>query len=298
MGKYSTPRQIWRAIYPFLIFFGVAYLVIIFGGIVVGATVALRDGLDLDAVLDGTTDIILEYGLWFDLVSKIINITIFALMWRKMREYLPKYDNVKAKSSTVVLTIFLFASFNYVLVSVFEITNLIHYFPSYDEIAEAISGSGFLSQMLVIGIGAPVVEELLCRGVVLNRMLSWMPKWVAALASSAIFGLIHLNLLQSLYAFVVGIALAALYLRYRNLWVPIVGHIAFNSANLILIEIFEVTGAAFNAWLLLVPSALFSVVCVTLLIACTKSAVPAQYVYNHAHGYGWTPYGTRWGQGG
>jgi hypothetical protein len=241
---------------------------------VAGITMVLRGGLDSETAAYEITVFLLDYGLWFELVSSVLCITLFALMWRKIRVKLPKYKTVKTGVFTVVLTILLCAALNFVLVSIFEITNLLHYFPSYEAVAEVLSSGSIVVRVLMIGIAAPIAEELLCRGIVLNRLLSWMPKWVAIVTGSALFGLIHFNLLQTLYAFVVGVLFSVLYLRYRNLWIPIIGHMAFNLANVILGEIMEVTGAEINAWMLLIPGALISAACVALFIKYAPAAVP------------------------
>ena len=75
--------------------------------------------------------------------------------------------------------------------------------------------------LLVIGI-APVVEELIFRGVLLQR---WATKWGmrrALVTSSVLFGLLHTNNPVGLTLF--GLVMGLLYVRSRSLWVPIVCH--------------------------------------------------------------------------
>jgi len=240
--------------------------------IVGGVVITIRDGLDPGASIQVVESFFLEYELWFDLLKSVILIAIFTLMWRKIRVKIPKYENNKAKAPVVILTVLAFVGLNYALISLLEISTLMQHFPSYEEIVEVLSSGSFLVRILAVGIAGPIVEELVCRGIVLNRLLSWMSKWVAVLVGSALFGLIHFNLLQSLYAFLLGIAFSVLYLRYRNLWLPIIGHIAFNLANVILAEVMEATGAEFRVWLISAPGALLTVICVFLLIKRTTAA--------------------------
>lgn len=75
--------------------------------------------------------------------------------------------------------------------------------------------------LLVIVI-APVVEELIFRGVLLQR---WATKWgmrKALVASSLLFGLLHINNPVGLTLF--GLVMGLLYVRTRSLWVPIFCH--------------------------------------------------------------------------
>lgn len=278
MKEYSIPRQIWRALYPILIFLGASFVVSFAASFIAGIVFAVvhLDDPNPYAISEAMIAFMSAYSLWFVLIANAMSIIIFALMWRKIRLTLQKYDNTKLSILTVILTILSCAGFNLILVSTFEITNLVQYFPSYDAVAEMLTSGSLLVRILAIAVAAPIVEELLCRGIVLNRLLSWMPKWVAILVGSALFGIIHFNLLQGLYAFVVGIAFSVLYLRYRNLWIPIIGHAAFNLANVVLIEIIDTMGVEINIWLLLIPGALITLACVVLFAKRTTAATPVQ----------------------
>lgn len=83
----------------------------------------------------------------------------------------------------------------------------------------------FFSMAGVIGLG-PVVEELVFRGVLLQL---WARRWgvkAAVIGTSALFGVLHADLVGSL-AF--GVVVAVLYLRTGSLLVPIAVHALFNS---------------------------------------------------------------------
>jgi membrane protease YdiL (CAAX protease family)/GNAT superfamily N-acetyltransferase len=76
-------------------------------------------------------------------------------------------------------------------------------------------------QFCVAVLIAPVVEEVLFRGILMQR---WARKWgtlTGVIVSSALFALGHVELLGH---FVFGVAMCALYLRTRSLWVPIATH--------------------------------------------------------------------------
>lgn len=76
--------------------------------------------------------------------------------------------------------------------------------------------------VLLVVVIAPVVEELIFRGVLLQR---WATKWGmrrALVGSSVLFGLLHVNNPVGLTLF--GLAMGLAYVRTRSLWVPIVCH--------------------------------------------------------------------------
>ena len=77
---------------------------------------------------------------------------------------------------------------------------------------------------------APVMEEGICRGAILRRLLEkqWKP-WVAIVVSALFFAVMHLNLSQGIGAFTMGLFLGWIYYRTRNLWPCIFVHALNNT---------------------------------------------------------------------
>jgi len=73
---------------------------------------------------------------------------------------------------------------------------------------------------------APVVEEIVFRGLIFRRLLRHVQPVLAALGSSLLFGLLHPD---PLWSGLFGLAMVALYAQTRSLWVPLVAH-ALNNA--------------------------------------------------------------------
>ena len=63
-----------------------------------------------------------------------------------------------------------------------------------------------------------------------------MPFWPAALISAVLFGLYHGNLLQGVYAFLLGLVLAWLYERFQTLAAPWLFHAAANMTSIIAVN--------------------------------------------------------------
>lgn len=81
----------------------------------------------------------------------------------------------------------------------------------------ASAGADTLSMFLYMGLGAPIVEEIIFRGLILRGLEPWGKRF-AIVASSLLFGLFHGNLIQSPYAFVVGLVLGYTALEYSITW--------------------------------------------------------------------------------
>ena len=104
---------------------------------------------------------------------------------------------------------------------------------SYNEASAGID-SGTLTGVLAVAVVAPVVEELIFRGLMLNRLRMVMPGWVAVLLSSAVFGACHGNPVWFGYAFALGAFFGFLDLRANSVLPSILGHLAFNAISQIL----------------------------------------------------------------
>ncbi|NLW10557.1 MAG: CPBP family intramembrane metalloprotease [Clostridiaceae bacterium] len=86
----------------------------------------------------------------------------------------------------------------------------------------------YLWLILGIGIAAPVVEELLFRGIIQGELRHAMPEWVAVIIQAVLFAAFHMQPIQSSYVIIPGLMLGAAYAWSKSLWVPIIMHIFFN----------------------------------------------------------------------
>jgi membrane protease YdiL (CAAX protease family) len=86
-----------------------------------------------------------------------------------------------------------------------------------------------LIPLLFTCVAAPVLEEMLFRGVILRSFLRQYSRTKAILCSSLVFGIAHLNIYQLMSAFAIGIVAGWLYERCRSLWPCILLHAAYNA---------------------------------------------------------------------
>ena len=80
--------------------------------------------------------------------------------------------------------------------------------------------------IVAITVVAPVVEEILFRGFLLHRFAARWGTTTGIVVSSALFAVLHVELIGH---FLFGVAMSALYIRSRSLWLPILAH-AVNNA--------------------------------------------------------------------
>ncbi|MBR1411392.1 MAG: CPBP family intramembrane metalloprotease [Prevotella sp.] len=83
---------------------------------------------------------------------------------------------------------------------------------------------------VVIGLMAPLAEELVFRGAVLRALLRWKENpWVGICISAALFALIHMNPAQMPHAFMIGLLLGWMYYRTDSIIPGVVYHWVNNS---------------------------------------------------------------------
>lgn len=94
--------------------------------------------------------------------------------------------------------------------------------------------------ILVLCIIAPIAEEYLFRGLMMRKMLRWnISPWYAIIASSIMFGLIHLNPAQIPGPIILGIVMAWMCYRTKSLIPGIIIHITNNTLCLIPEECYD-----------------------------------------------------------
>lgn len=104
---------------------------------------------------------------------------------------------------------------------------------SYNEAASSISTASLVGFLAVVAV-APVVEELIFRGLMVNRLSRVMPGWLAVVLAAAVFGACHGHPVWFGYAFVLGCVFGFIDLRAGSIWPSILGHMVFNSFSQIL----------------------------------------------------------------
>jgi uncharacterized protein len=100
---------------------------------------------------------------------------------------------------------------------------------SYDEALFAEMISNDTLAILFGCIAAPLLEEMLFRGIILRSFLRQYSKTASILGSAALFAIAHLNVYQLVTAFAVGIVAGWLYERTRSLWPCILLHASYNA---------------------------------------------------------------------
>lgn len=88
-----------------------------------------------------------------------------------------------------------------------------------------------------VGILAPVCEEVVFRGAIFGGMKKEGNIFKAIIASGLLFGLLHMNINQASYAFVIGVLLGFLVEATGSIFSSVLFHVLVNSTNAVMMII-------------------------------------------------------------
>ncbi len=136
---------------------------------------------------------------------------------------------------------------------------------SYQAVAESQYGAGLLVGLLCYGVISPLSEELLFRGIVYGHLRELLGPAAAVFFSAVLFGVYHGNLVQGIYAFVLGAFIAYAYEYFGEFFVPVVLHMLAN----LLVFCFSSTGVDLK-WMESWPFCGISLACAAVSIVLLR----------------------------
>lgn len=240
-----TIGRIWGLIYPMLLYLGVTFAVEFIFMIVVAVLGISRYGATDQAQL---YDFIMNATM-----SQALSMTLLAgLATAPILIFIYIHDNNKDRRNGTFVKYKLNNILKYLLIIPFGVFNMLwaNYFvallqlvmpkfmlESYTDTQQIIEGGGFLIQLLTAGIVAPIVEELIFRGLVYRRTKKMTGTIAAAILSAALFGVFHGNWVQAPYAFIIGIVAVFVYEKFKSIVAPIMLHMSANILSVLIMTL-------------------------------------------------------------
>lgn len=247
--NYERDNKIWRILGPLFAFLGIRLLVETIFYVILW-NIKFKE-LNISAAFNGILyvkeygEYVTSYTLTMNCVSLLVSIPIMYRMMKKDYEYpINPRNKERSFSLKVYLKSFDMKTANYPIVlgvtAAMGLSRFITMLPidgilgSYKKIQNNLENSSFILQLFVLGLLAPVLEELLFRGVIYKRLKTYYDVTIAAYVAAIIFAIAHFNLIQGIYAFIAGIVMIYLYEKLDCLIVPIIMHSASNVATVIM----------------------------------------------------------------
>lgn len=150
------------------------------------------------------------------------------------------------------------------------------------DVSEMMLSVPFLVMLTIVAVMPAFCEETICRGMVYGAYRREGKKYIAVLLSSLVFGMMHMNINQALYAFVLGIALALLLEASGSIWTTIMFHFIFNGQSCVIMHLADKMMPGFyqSEMATSIPDAsLYMSISMYMVLAavCTPIAIAALY---------------------
>lgn len=250
---------IWRSIYPILIYLGWSFAVSFAMTMIGTAFLMARSGgsINPEQLNNEVLDFIYAHMLEATIACQILTLPFVIWFYHRdiikhsiMRTDKPmpavilsasgmRKPSIGAMHIAVICLISISCCIS--LNSLITYSHLHELFPSFDNMASSLYGTGIVLQVVAMVILAPIVEEMLCRILSYHRLQEAFPPkrdggapLTAMLLSSLFFGLMHMNMVQGIYAFGIGMCFVLLYEWTHRIWVPMLAHGIANAMSVII----------------------------------------------------------------
>lgn len=229
-----------------MLYLGIAFVIQITVSIIGATIISVKYFMENPSkaqisVVDQTTAITKELMAnmnYILLISSILTIVIFFLIYILKKKNISKELLFKnTNKSNYLLALMLGVSiwlFNMGFVSLLSEAGLFkNSFKALEDAMSFIGVNNVVLSILVVGIVAPFSEELIFRGVIYNKLSKSMSITATIIIQGILFGVYHMNLVQGLYASLLGIVFGYVTYKTKSIWPAVIMHMVNNAVSVI-----------------------------------------------------------------
>ena len=259
--------NIWRVIYPMILYMLLQSMIMAVGMLAISLffpELAQNAGTSVENWSD--------LAVSFLLLSSAVSVVLFGFLYRadcsERLEYREERAPRQLDGNSVLWISVASIAFSMVGNNLIDISPLPELSGSYEETSAMLMSGSLILQLLCVGILAPIVEEILMRGIIYGRLRDMMrPAW-AIFWGGLLFGIFHGNIVQGVYAACFGWFLCWLMERFGSIKATCLSHMVSNMAVSLIVStslynrIFE-NDIVF--WVVTIAAAVFFVMAILLL---------------------------------
>ena len=232
----NLAEKIWEIAYPVLMYY-----------------VAITIGSFVAQIIFGTGN---ENYMICKIIGSIVAIPVVFADYKRDMIFTGRYGEktsftvLQGKQMLFVLGITICLSVG--LNNVISMSPLVQMSEEFQNASDAFYGSTLGLELIGSALITPFLEELLHRGVVFGRLRRRMDMWPAVLVSALVFAVLHFNIVQFIYAFLLGIVFALFVEKTGKLYPAIIAHVVANGIAVIRTETGFLQGTvdgSVSAWL-------------------------------------------------
>lgn len=235
--KYGTAGKIWEIAYPVLMYY-----------------TAITIGIFLAQMIFGSGN---ETYMLCKIIGSMIAIPVVFTDYKhdlmlagmyKQKETFTKETWINI-GLVILISLFLSIALN----NIISMSPLVTVSQEYQNASDAFYGSTIGLELLGSALITPFLEELLHRGVVYGRLRRMMGAIPTIVISALIFAGLHFNIVQFVYAFLLGIVFAIFVEKSKRLYPAVIAHVVANGLAVIRTETGFLAGTvdgSVSAWLI------------------------------------------------
>lgn len=204
--KFKTNRIV-QIVYPLLVYFLIYQLGV---------------GLLLDIIGDK------HDKLWCLLIAAIACLIPMYIIFKSVPKLIPEPISSKKQILNYALWIVGVVAIGVAFNVILTFSGIIDSSDGFKRASDILTDGSFYLKVLCNCIVIPILEELLLRGIVAGQLYLWYGTIPALLISSICFGILHNNIVQFIYALIMGFALGFLYIKNKRLTLCFIAHGCIN----------------------------------------------------------------------
>ncbi|MBO5657741.1 MAG: CPBP family intramembrane metalloprotease [Agathobacter sp.] len=166
------------------------------------------------------------------IIASLVTLVVISRYYRAdvaLRGELGSFWNAcKVQAVPLLLALGIMAFLSIGVNNVLAMSGLMEWSDSFQDASDGFFGGNLVIQILSAVVVTPVLEEMLHRGVVFGRVKELLGAKGAILISALIFAALHFNIVQFIYALLLGFILAGVKEKTGKLIYPILCHALAN----------------------------------------------------------------------
>ncbi|MHB8127938.1 MAG: CPBP family intramembrane glutamic endopeptidase [Mobilitalea sp.] len=141
------------------------------------------------------------------------------------------------KIKTVLLFLILGVGFQFFFSGVMNLIQpfLTQIFTDYAKAIDVINSGSKIVVFFQVILVAPIVEELIFRGLILHKTSKVIPFLGANILQALLFAIYHWNIVQGIYALLIGFVFGLIYHKFKTIFAPILLHMFINASSFLAI---------------------------------------------------------------
>lgn len=202
--------------------------------------------IDMELLTAKVMDVVMPQAMTLTLISSILTLLILGLVFLIRKKNFLEETSIRSMPVSGIVPVALAAvGFNIVVSKLLQIIPFPEsWIESYQQNSSMIGAGNIAVAWIATVIVAPILEEIVFRGLIYTRLKQGMAAVAAAVIASLLFALSHGTIVWGIYTFLLSMILIWTFECFQSLTANICFHFFFNLTGMVLSSIEEMPTAA------------------------------------------------------